>query len=204
MTPPPLCFPSHQTFPGKLSERAASRQGFDHPEPSVWVGGERVFGFCCPSFVRQLPGLNRVRALAPAGCFPRRGDVGCGAGHNVLSVWEREAGRANRTGFGLAESVPLPSPLCSLADIGGFLPTNSHHRSCVPASDGGKRAPKSSRAVGPALLPNPSRQPPRWPRPLVPIVAKARDELHLPSRSLGCRGGQTGRYPRGGQVTAAG
>lgn len=40
------------------------------------------------------------------------------------------------------------------------------------------------------------------PRPPVPVMAKARDELHLPARSLGC-GGQTGRCPHAGQVTAA-
>lgn len=89
------------------------------------------------------------------------------------------------TGWGLGKGEPLPS--CSLAATGwggGFLLTNSQHLGCLPVSHGGERPPKSWRAVGPVLLPIPG-----WPRPLVPAMAKARDELHLPSQVAGLQRG---------------
>lgn len=133
------CFPPRQTFPDAPSQRAAPRRGFDLPQPSVRAGGERVFGFCSPFFVWQLPGLNRLRALAPAAASLRRG-----AGDRVPTAGEWEPGPANGMELGLGERLPLPSPSCGLADTGGCLLPRARRPSCVPASRGGKRTPKTS------------------------------------------------------------
>lgn len=133
---------------------------FDQAEPSVWADAERGFGFCSHFFVQQLAGLNRVSGLANAGGLMRRRwdavqrttqSTQCGNGKKLV--------RARRRDLAGGEApclAPLPCSVHSLADTGEFPQTNSHHHSCVTASRGGKRLPKSRRRLGLAVLPTPA------------------------------------------------